>query len=487
MRCRIVVFAGLVALTLAGAIYAQAPDTLWTARFNWGESNNYGSCVLEAGDGGFLVVGTTGNIDPYLCPDLCVIKTDSDGNSAWQRTFGGDFVEAGRHIEQTRDGGYIVIGETESLGNGEMEFPDMYLIKLDQSGNQEWYRMYDGGDGDIGYWAEQTPDGGYIICGSIRVQGTEKLGLLKTDSLGNELWRRIYGDWIAAGYSLRQTADNGYIVAGCNYAAGSYNAGYLLKVDSLGFEQWSRHYLEDDALTIYEVALTSDGGYIMTGLKGEEHNFDIFLKKVTSSGDTEWTQYFDIGTWDWGFWVEQTTDGGYVLSGFNDSGDISNSDAYILKTDANGEPEWDLTIGGDQSDLARCVRQTSDGGFIVCGRTIDTTGIPASYIWLIRLNAEGTPIDGPEWLAPNSFSLFPAYPNPFNACTIISYSLPTESSVSVEIYDILGRRLTTIFEGEQDQGSHSVTWNASRQTSGIYFYKVLSNGVSKGGKLIFQK
>jgi hypothetical protein len=487
MSCKILVVTGLVAFTLAGDIYAQAPDTLWTARFNWGESNNYGSCVLETGDGGFTVVGTTGNIDPYLCPDLCVIKTDSNGNSAWQRIFGGDFIEAGRHIEKTHDGGYIVVGETESLGHGEMEFPDMYLIKLDQSGYQEWYRTYDGGDGDIGYWAEQTPDGGYIICGSIRVQGTEKLGLLKTDSVGNELWRRIYGDWIADGYSIRQTADNGYVIAGCNYAAGSYNAGYLLKVDSLGFEQWSRHYLDDDALTIYCVSLTEDGGFIMTGLKGDEHNFDIVLKKVTSSGDTEWTRYFDIGTWDWGFWVEQTVDGGYILSGFVDSGDIFNSDAYILKTDANGEAEWDLTMGEDQSDLARCVRQTSDGGFIACGRTIDTTGTPASYIWLIRLGAEGTPIEGPKWMPPNSFSLFPAYPNPFNSSTTISYSLSKASSVKVEIYDILGRRISALFDGEQDQGLHSFTWDASHQTSGTYLYKVLSNGVSKTGELTIQK
>jgi hypothetical protein len=487
MRCKIMVLAGLVALTLAGSGYGQGPDTLWTARFNWGESNNYGSSVLETGDGGFIVVGTTGNVDPYLCPDLCVIRTDSDGNSDWQETFGGDFVEAGRHVEQTRDGGYIVVGETESLGNGEMEFPDMYLIKLDQAGNQEWFQTYDGGDGDIGYWAEQTPDGGYIICGSIRVQGTEKLGLLKTDSLGNELWRRIYGDWIADGYSLRQTEDNGYIVAGCNYASGSYNAGYLLKVDSLGLELWSRHYLEDDALTIYCVSLTADGGYIMTGLTGDEHNFNIVLKKANSSGDTEWTRYFDIGTWDWGFWVEQTVNGGYILSGFVDSGDIFNSDAYILKTDAYGEAEWDLTLGGDQSDLARCIRQTSDGGFIACGRTIDTTGIPASYIWLIRIDAEGTPIEGPQLLTPGSFALYPAYPNPFNSSTTISYSLPKTSAVKIEIFDILGRRVGTLYEGEQTQGLHNVTWDASAQTSGTYLYRVFSNAVSKTGKLIIQK
>jgi hypothetical protein len=487
MRCRIMVIVGLAALTWARLLSAQSPDTLWTARFNWGESNNYGSCVLATGDGGFTIVGTTGNIDPYLCSDMCVIRTDRNGSCDWRGIFGGDFVEAGRHIEKTLDGGYIVIGETESLGNGEMEFPDIYLIKLDHFGNQEWYRTYDGGDGDIGYWAEQTPDRGYIMCGTIRVLGIEKMALLKTDSLGNELWRRIYGDWIAAGYSLRQTVDNGFIVAGCNYDAGSYNAGYLLKVDSLGLEQWSRHYMEDDALTIYCVSQTSDDGYIMTGLKGEEHDFDIFMKKVSLTGDTEWTRYFDIGTWDWGFWVEQTSDGGYILSGFVDSGDIFNSDAYILKTNADGEAEWGLTIGGDQSDLARCIRQISDGGYIACGRTIDTTGIPSSYIWLIRLDSEGTLIEDYDPLAPNLLTLSQAYPNPFNASTTISYLLPETSPVRVEIYDILGRHVATLFKGEQSQGQHNVVWNAPGQKSGVYFCRVVSNGMEQTGKMTIQK
>ena len=467
-------------------VQAQAPDTLWTRYFGIGTDNLYGSCVIQDNGGGYVITGSTGNIDPDTASDMYLVKADSDGNLVWQRRFGGLYWDAGRYLCQTKDGGYIIIGETESLGHGEMEYPDVYLVKTDSVGNQEWYKTFDWGDLDNGNAIATTDDNGYILTGSTRISWHEDMFLIKTDSLGNVVWQRTYGEWLCVGYSIRQTADHGYIIAGIyDDTTLTYFGGYLLKVDSLGNEQWCRHYHTYTGLTIYGVDINSDGGYIMTGLTGVEQDFNIFLRRVDANGDEIWANYYDIGRWDWGFTAHQTAEGGFIMCGFVDSGDIFNSDGYILKTDANGETEWDLRLGGSHSDLIRSIRQTPDGGYIACGNTV--TDENSKYIWLIRLAADGTPVDYPDIFQPSDFTLNNAFPNPFNSSTLISYQLPELSRVRIIIYDMLGREVEQLTDESQAAGTHKILWDGSGQKSGVYFYKVMTDFCSHVGKMTLLK
>ncbi len=136
-------------------------------------------------DGGFIVVGTTlsfgaGDFDVY------VIRTDANGNTAWTKTYGGADLDEGRSVWQTTDGGFIIAGFTYSFGAGSR---DVYLIKINSFGDVLWEKTYGGVSAEIGYSVQQTEDGGYIVVGETSSFGAGNLDvyLIKTDSLGNQV------------------------------------------------------------------------------------------------------------------------------------------------------------------------------------------------------------------------------------------------------------------------------------------------------------
>lgn len=105
-----------------------------------------------------------------------------NGQITFQNTHGGNGYDFGISVQQTTDGGYILFGHTDSLGNGSVE---IYLVKTDDQGNEQWHQTYGGADFDIGISAQQTTDGGYILCGAYSGFGNDSLALIKTDPAGN--------------------------------------------------------------------------------------------------------------------------------------------------------------------------------------------------------------------------------------------------------------------------------------------------------------
>jgi uncharacterized delta-60 repeat protein len=210
-------------------------DTLWTRTYggsNWDEAF---SCQRTV-DGNFIVAGFTGSFDAGY-PDFYLVKINNQGDTLWTRTFGGSNWDVARSVQQTADGGYIVAGETESFGAGNNDF---YLVKTNSQGEQLWTRTYGGSDNDEAFSVQQTADGGYIVAGETESfgAGNKDFYLVKTNSQGDQLWTRTYGGSDNDGASSVQlTADGGYIVAGETESFGAGAADfYLVKTgpDQLG-------------------------------------------------------------------------------------------------------------------------------------------------------------------------------------------------------------------------------------------------------------
>ena len=145
---------------------------------------------------------------------MWLIKTDAIGEEEWNQTYGGLGSDGGESVQQTTDGGYMVIGWTSSYGGG---ITNVWLIKTDANGEEEWNQIYGGSIVEYGFSGQQTNDNGYIFTGWTNSYGSggSDVWLIKTDANGEEEWNQTYGGSSEdSGYSVQQTTDGGYIVTG---------------------------------------------------------------------------------------------------------------------------------------------------------------------------------------------------------------------------------------------------------------------------------
>ena len=258
------------------------PDGIETWNRTFGkEWVDWGHSVQQTADGGYIIAG---RIEPYAGDraDAWLIKTDSTGIEEWNRTFGTDACEYAASVQQTSDGGYIVAGRTSSYGVGVV---DAWLIKTDLNETEQWNRTFGGPYYDYGYSVQQTTDGGYIMVGS--TNNRQDIWLIKTDSEGMEEWNSIFGGpAMDEGYSVQQTADGGYIVTGYteSYGAGSSDI-WLIKTDSNGTEQWNKAFGGTGLDAARSVQQTADSGYIVAGYTEPygAGGYDVWLIKSSTS------------------------------------------------------------------------------------------------------------------------------------------------------------------------------------------------------------
>ena len=309
----------------------------------------------------------------------------------WEKTFGGSSGDEAHSVQQTTDGGYIIAGYTESYGAGGV---DAYLIKTDASGNMEWEKTFGGSSWDAAESIQQTVDGGYIMAGYTESYGADSVDayLIKTDASGNTGWEKTFGgsSWDDA-YSVQQTTDGGYIMAGAtaSYGAGLYDA-YLVKTDASGNTEWEKTFGGSSWDYAFSVQQTTDGGYIIAG-HTESYGAgggDAYLIKTDASGNMEWEKTFGGSAYDEAYSVGQTTDGGYIMAGYTCPYGTGPGDFYLVKTDALGNTEWEKTFGGSSDEYAFSVQQTADDGYIITGATA-SYGAGLYDVYLVKTDASG--------------------------------------------------------------------------------------------------
>jgi len=379
----------LLACVQAG--FAQPPDSLWSRTFGGGDV-----CysVQQTADGGFILGGETSSFGAGG-RDFYLVRTDANGNSLWNRTFGGSSDDVCYSVQQTSDGGFILGGYTFSFGAG---IDDFYLVKTDANGNQLWSRTFGGSSWDDCYSVQQTTDGGFILGGRTYLfgAGATDFYLVKTDGNGNQQWSRTFGgsgtDWCN---SVQQTTDSGFILGGytTSFGAGSRDF-YLVKTDMNGNSLWNRTFGGTSWDWCNSVQQTTDSGFILGGYTTSfgAGNSDFYLVKTDGNGNQQWSRTFGGSYSEVCRSVQQTADGGFILGGSTDSFGAGNDDFWLVKTDGNGNSLWSRTFGGSGTDWCYSVQQTADGGFILGGGTT-SFGAGGWAFWLVRTgpdNSAGT-------------------------------------------------------------------------------------------------
>ena len=346
--------------------------------------------VQQTSDGGYIITGLHYS-NNWEDGDVYLLKVNNNGIQQWVQHFSGaggqrpnDFGGAGGYsVQQTTDGGYIIAGAyLDSTGSVTDEGGVGVLIKTDVNGSLQWEKV-----NVSTYYRDvvETTDGGFIIATANDV--------IKTDINGNEQWSSQIDH---SAYSIIQTSDGGYLVCGGFYAGGPpgpERLGAITKIGNNGGVLW--HQIHGDYPDVSnawcnDIQQTSDGGYILTGELNYYISFqnevNVWLIKVNSYGYFEWEETFNGLSYEEssGYSIDITSDGGYIITGSRTDDDLYEN-VLLTKTDGQGNLEWEKTFG--TVALGYAVQQTSDGGYIIAADSRDNNGINETY--LIKTNSQG--------------------------------------------------------------------------------------------------
>jgi len=357
--------------------FVDPPAAQWTREF-LGDSAAFGGYVEQTSDGGYLVAGQTG-IGLHI--RLLLVKTNSNGDAVWTKSLGSSIHQPTEAFaaQQTADGGYIV-GANGALTD--REDWNVWLVKLTRQGDLVWQNEVSSDvfpyDNATGRSLVQTSDGGYAVTAN-STRSDSALILFKTDSLGNRQWLRRYPIRVDHGtYDMFPLRQT---------SDGGYIIGTrtLLKIDSDGSQQWLRTF--DEVVCANAVVQTPDGGYVATGPTSDYSN--AYLLKTRADGSPEWmVPRLGGDTTSGGCWLEQAADGGFAVAGSYRGPDDRDA-ACVFKVTSNGTHMWtdSLCYG-----VAMCVRRTRDGGYVVTGGHYVPPPPPygTHYLFLTKLAPDRT-------------------------------------------------------------------------------------------------
>jgi len=264
-------------------------DTMWTQTYGGAESDmfwNLGHVIEQTSDSGYIILANI--YYGYGESEIWLIKTNSFGDTIWTKTYVGLDSDYGYAVDQTNDGGYIILAQTVSWSSKNNY--NIWLIKTNSLGDTLWTKTYDEPENECAYYVQQTTDGGYIIIGETTTNTYMDALIIKTDISGNTIWRKTHGgSEMDCGHSGFQTADGGYIIGGVTHSWGAGTRDFwVIKTNASGDTIWTQTYGGATIDCAHCISHTSDGGYIIVGHtdsfgNGEQ---DIWLVRIASDPST---------------------------------------------------------------------------------------------------------------------------------------------------------------------------------------------------------
>lgn len=389
------------ALILLACDARAVPYEKWDITFG-GKTDDGASYIQQAKDGGYIIAGYTGS-SGMSKSKAWLIKTDTIGSEQWNRTFGEINRYGAYFVQQTKDEGFIVAGYTELIIYGGFNASpclissiwnacsNVWLLKTDSNGIEQWNRTFGGKGFDTASSVQETKDGGYLIAGSTDAYGTggNDIWLIKTDANGMEQWNRTFGGkGIDEASYVSDTSDGGYIIAGYTESFNSESLdAWLIKTDANGIERWNSTFGGKDKDYAYSVQQNKDGGYIIAGAvrSFEAGTAYAFIIKTDENGKELWNKTFVGKGTAVARSIRQTPDGGYIAAG-ETSSNGEHPDAWLIKLYSKGTEQWSKVFGGIRDDTANSIQLTREGGYIFAGSRTDLYGDGFMDAWVVKLD-----------------------------------------------------------------------------------------------------
>jgi gliding motility-associated-like protein len=338
-------------------------------------------------DGGTIVAGYTDSKDGQVSPkpnrdywDLWVVKLSSCGNVEWEKSIGGTGYESARDISPTADGGYIVLGETNSTDGdvvaGFGGTKDIWLIKLTAAGNITWQKRYGGSGLDIGNQLVITSDGSYLVAAT-------------------------------------SSSNDGNVTG--NHSTGTFTDGVLLKIDANGALQWSKCFGGSKNDELLSIVLTNNkifvAGYansIDGDIPPSQKNYDVWLLSLDANANKIYSKIYGGSQNDVAYSMVLGADESLCMAGYTTSNDGNvngakgSQDYWVLNVNQNGNVNWQKVLGGTLADYANVIINDADKGYLVGGISYSnngdvTTAKGKGDYWVAKLAANGNVVWTNSW------------------------------------------------------------------------------------------
>jgi hypothetical protein len=306
----------------------------------------------------------------------------------WTKTFDRGQFDYFHTVRQTSDGGYIASGATE-----ENKMYYVWVVKVDANGNEEWRVVNHDLNGTImgttisvsGYDVQQTSDGGYIVIGASYLPFDTESGiywdtttfLWKLDATGNTQWLKHYyeqtDEYLVIYYNIAVIeVENGFVASCYDYyyypsteSWSDHWYGFIMKTDSSGVKQWVREFENVGNGSLGSISRTSDGGFFLSGFTDGITAGALWMVKTDADGNKQWESLFDGPEFEYTYGKGncQTNDGGYIMNGVTQSYGHGGFDVWLIKTDSSGNKLWDNTFGGKKTDYCWSMCKADNDGF----------------------------------------------------------------------------------------------------------------------------
>lgn len=476
-------------LLLCATILAQAqpPDTLWTRRYGR-QYHDIAHSVAQTPDGGFIIAGETWNAEVFETrnADAYVVKVDSLGNEEWSHSWGTDSSDRINKILVLEDG-YLAAGTYGSIPPIHSVPSRGWLLRLNSQGDTTWTKLIAGVNGFAWFEDMITAEDGYFIAvGRSYESSTPDLWMVKFDSSGDTLWTRSFGgtNW-EYGWAVASAMDGSYVATGytSSFGAGSYDF-WLIKVSQDGDSLWSRTFGFGGLEEARAIALAADGGFFLGGYSQSlsETYDDAWIVRTDSEGNYMWdidlAGEFQLSI----LALSVTDDGGVLATGFDNPG--SGGTALLLaKVDSLGDSIWARSWFHEHISDAFDLLELTNGGYVAVGETSYEQDATTGDAWLVRLSPDMSPISPTGPFLPTQLEMA-VYPNPFNAQATLQFDLETSGMVQIEMYDLLGRSAGMNHETFLPAGTHTMPIDMAGLASGTYWIQLQTNETIRSTKAV---
>lgn len=474
--------------------YNSSGNQQWAAIYNGptGTGFDVASSIAVDGSGNVYVTGTSfGNGGHH---DYATIKYNSSGDSVWVRRYNGPPGNSGDEattIAVDGSGNVYVSGSSPGIGTSN----DYATIKYNSSGVEQWVSRYNGPGNSIDKVFSMALD----ISGNVYVTGwsigsgtADDYATIKYNSSGAEQWVSRYngpGNNTDIAYSLALDGSGNVYVTGYSKGNGTLEDFATIKYNSNGVEQWvSRHNGPGNGLDVARsIAVDGSANVFVTGYTTGSTGYGYTTVKYNSTGAEQWVRRYNGpgNVFDWAQSIALDAFGNVYVTG-GSAGIAFDRDYATIKYNSSGDSLWVQRYDGVQhnSDEAAAVSVDGSGNVYVTGYSI-VNGNNTDYITVKYSQSVGIQQISTE--VPEHFQLKQNYPNPFNPVTKLEFGISDLGFVSLKVYDIQGREVTTLVNEQLKPGTYEVDFNGNSFTSGMYFYRLVSEEFIETKKMILTK